>query len=117
MQLEEFLVRVKHGGKVSFLDSMAIISANYDYTPTRFINGDVVNEAGTNEGSCKLFYLARLSGLTPEQTLGLFGDYYWKDVMEHPDASNHANIRSFMKHGWAGIAYDQEALCEKSKSG
>ena len=110
MSLEEFLVQVKAGGKVSFQDSIAVIAANYRYTPTRFTNGDVINEAGTNEGSCKLFYFAKIHGLTPAQTLALFGDYYWKDVLEHPEANSHANIRSFMRHGWAGIAYDGEAL-------
>ena len=110
MLLEEFLERVKAGGKVSFQDSIAVIAAYYRYTPIRFANGDVINEAGTNEGSCKLFYFAKLHGLTPAQTLALFGDYYWKDVLELPDANSHANIRSFMRHGWEGIAYDGEAL-------
>jgi hypothetical protein len=110
MQLKEFLAQVKAGEKVSFQDSIVVIAANYLYTPTRFVNWNVVNEVGTNEGSCRLFYFAKLHGLTPDQTLGLFGDYYWKDVLEHPEAPSHANIRSFMQHGWAGIAYDGEAL-------
>ncbi len=110
MPLDEFIAHVKAGQPVSFQDSIAIIAAHYHYTPTRFVNGSVVNEAGTNEGSCKLFYFAKLHGLDPEHTLALFGDYYWKDVLEHPEATNHANIRSFMQHGWAGIAYDGEAL-------
>ncbi len=110
MQLEEFIANVKMGEKQSFQDSIAIIAEHYAYTPTRFINGDVINEAGTNEGSCKLFYFAKLHDLTVGQTLGLFGDYYWKDVLEQPDGSNHANIRSFMNYGWAGVAYDGEAL-------
>ncbi len=110
MQIEEFLTRVRNGEKVLFQDSIAVIAASYQYTPTRFSNGSVVNEAGTNEGSCKLFYFAKLHSLTPEQTLGLFGDYYWKDVLENPQGSDHANIRSFMQHGWAGVVYDGEAL-------
>ncbi len=114
MGLQEFLARVRSGGRVSFQDSIAAIAAHYDYTPTRFGNGGVVNEAGANEGSCKLFYFAKLHGLTPEQTLGLFGDYYWQDVLEHPEADNHANIRAFMRQGWAGVAYEGEALREKA---
>ncbi|MEI7867744.1 MAG: HopJ type III effector protein [Candidatus Methylumidiphilus sp.] len=110
MPLDQFLAHVKSGGKVSFQDSIAVIAANYHYTPTRFVNGDVVNEAGTNEGSCKLFYFGKLHGLNVGQTLALFGDYYWKDVLEHPDATNHANIRSFMQQGWEGVAYEGEAL-------
>ena len=110
MPLDKFLAHVKAGDKVSFQDSIAVIAANYHYTPTRFVNGDVVNEAGTNEGSCKLFYFGKLHGLDLKQTLALFGDYYWKDVLEHPDATNHANIRSFMQQGWTGVAYEGEAL-------
>jgi len=114
MRLEEFLAHVKSGGRVSFQESIAAIAEHYDYMPTHFSNGSVVNAAGSNEGSCKLFYFAKLHGLTPEQTLGLFGDYYWKDVLEHPDATDHANIRAFMRQGWAGIAYEGEALREKA---
>ncbi|MDD5037653.1 MAG: HopJ type III effector protein [Methylococcaceae bacterium] len=113
MKLEAFLDNVKSGGKVSFQDSIAVIAANYEYTPTRFVNGSLINEAGVNEGSCKLFYFAKLHGLSPDQTLSLFGDYYWKEVLENPQASNHANIRAFMKQGWAGIAYDGDALKER----
>jgi len=114
MALQAFLSHVKSGGRVSFQESIATVAAHYDYTPARFTNGGVVNEAGSNEGSCKLFYFAKLHGLNPEQTLGLFGDYYWKDVLEHPDADNHANIRAFMRHGWEGVAYEGEALREKA---
>ena len=110
MQLEEFIAKVKTVEKLSFQDTIAVIADHYHYTPTRFVNGDVINEAGKNEGSCKLFYFAKLHGLTEEQTLGLFGDYYWQDVLSQPDGSNHANIRSFINYGWAGIAYDGEAL-------
>ena len=110
MPLEELIAQTIMGVKVSFQDSITVIAANYRYTPTRFANGDVINEAGTNEGSCKLFYFAKLHGLTQGQTLALFGDYYWKDVLENPEANSHGNIRSFMRNGWAGIAYDGEAL-------
>lgn len=114
MQIEELLTKVRGGERVAFQDTMAVITANYDYTPTRFTNGlgegRVVNEAGTNEGSCKLFYFARLHGLSAAETLALFGDHYWRDVLEHPESSGHANIRSFMKYGWDGIAYEGEVL-------
>jgi len=114
MRLEEFLTLVRTGGRVSFQESTAVVGAYYDYTPTRFVNGGVVNETGTNEGSCKLFYFAKLHGLTAEQTLGLFGDYYWEDVLGQPEAADHANIRTFIRQGWTGIAYDGEALREKA---
>lgn len=110
MTLDTFLARVKSGEHVVFQETLAVIAAHYQYIPTRFRNGDVVNEAGTNEGSCKLFYFARLHGLSPIETLSLFGDYYWKDVLGNPEGRDHANIRAFMRHGWVGIAYDEEAL-------
>ena len=114
MRLEEFLTRVHAGERVTFPESMAVVGAYYDYTPTRFVNGGVVNEAGSNEGSCKLFYFAKLHGLSVEQTLGLFGDYYWQDVLQHPDGAGHANLRAFLREGWANVAYDGAALREKS---
>ncbi|HUL12723.1 MAG TPA: HopJ type III effector protein [Methylococcaceae bacterium] len=113
-QIEEFLAKVKRGERVAFSDTLAVISQHYDYRPTRFFNGigegRIVNEAGANEGSCKIFYFAKLHDLSAGETLALFGDHYWRDVLEHPDAAGHANIRTFMKHGWAGIAYEGEAL-------
>jgi len=114
MQLEELLSKVRRGERVAFAETMAVIGANYDYNPTRFFNGvgadRIVNEAGTNEGSCRIFYFAQLHHLTSDETLALFGDYYWHDVLAHPESSDHANIRTFMKHGWAGIAYGGQAL-------
>lgn len=114
MTVDAFLAKIRSGERVEFQDTLAVIAGHYRYTPTRFVNGTgedgVVNEAGTNEGSCKIFFFARLHGLTPDQTLALFGDYYWHDVLGHPEGSGHGNIRAFMKTGWQGIQYDGEAL-------
>lgn len=110
MSIEAFLAQVRAGERVSFQDSQAVIAGHFHYTPTRFSNGPVVNEAGSNEGSCKLFYFARLHGLTEEQTLSLFGDYYFDDVLKDPGGTGHANIRAFMNSGWEGIHYEGEAL-------
>ena len=96
---------------VEFDQVMAVINDNYQYTATRFTNGpDVVNEAGTNEGSCKIFSFAKLQELTPPQTLACFGKYYREDVLQNPNGSDHGNIRSFIKNGWDGIKFDGEAL-------
>jgi hypothetical protein len=48
--------------------------------------------------------------LSVEDTLALFGDYYRMDVLQHPEGNDHQNIRRFMQDGWAGIAFDGEAL-------
>lgn len=103
---------------VAFADVMATISAHYDYQPVRFTNGvegdSVVSEAGTNEGSCKIFAFGQLNGLTESEVLACFGDYYRKDVLQHPEGSDHGNIRTFIKYGWKGIELEGEALIVKS---
>jgi hypothetical protein len=114
MSINELLGKIRSGERVTFQDTLAAISEHYHYTPTRFTNGvgddRVSNQAGTNEGSCKIFFFAKLQGLTPDQTLALFGDYYWDDVLARPEGSGHANIRTFMKYGWEGIRYEGDAL-------
>ena len=99
---------------VEFSQVMAVINAEYDYSATNFTNGETSNKAGTNEGSCKLFSFAQLNQLSEAQTLACFGDYYRKDVLEHPENNDHANIRNFMVSGWQGISFEQRALILKS---
>lgn len=114
MPIEYFLNKLRtRPDTISFTDTMEIIEANYDFTPVRFINGSVVNEAGTNSGSCKLFAFAKLQQLSKEETLACFGDYYRVDVLQHPEATNHTNIRNFMITGWEGIRFDGDALQAK----
>ena len=98
---------------VVFTDTMAAIDSQYDFTPTAFKNGDLHNEAGQNNGSCKIFAFAQLHGLEVEQTLACFGDFYRKDVLENPQSTDHQNIRNFMQTGWAGIEFQGAALSEK----
>lgn len=95
---------------ISFTEVIEYIDSNYSFTPTRFINGKTINEANQNNGSCKIFYFAKISDLTTEQTLHLFGDYYRIDVLQNPEETDHQNIRNFMKFGWEGISFDGEAL-------
>ena len=101
-----------------FEDVIAYLNAHYDYTPTRFSNGQgpapVINESGKNEGSCRLFALARLAALSQADTVQLFGRFYRHDVLLHPDGSDHANIRRFLRDGWAGIRFEGEALTPKA---
>ena len=110
-----------HPDAVEFQDVMAVIAAQYDYTPTRFSNGldddRIVNAAGENEGSCKIFALGQLLGLNQPQTLACFGRFYREDVLPHPRGDKHANIRHFMRHGWAGIHFDSQALAPKGNTG
>ena len=117
MDQNGFIERLGNDDSLDFEDSMAVIEANYNYTPTRFSNGlgegFLVNEAGTNEGSCKIFAFAQLNKLNDAQTLACFGRFYRNDVLENPQGKDHGNIRNFMQHGWAGVQFDQPALTEK----
>lgn len=98
---------------VEFKEAIDVITHNYHYTPVSFKNGNIKNEAGTNEGSCKLFAFGQLNGLSEAQMLACFGVYYRDDVLGNPEGADHANIRNFMQTGWAGILFDQPALVQK----
>jgi len=111
MQLNDFLNKLKDQAEnISFDDTMAVIDANYHFTPSAFRNGETQNAAEQNNGSCKLFAFAQLNNLTEEQTLQCFGDYYRKDVLQNPQGDDHQNIRNFIKSGWAGIAFEASPL-------
>lgn len=99
--------------RVEFKDVISHIESHYNYLPSRFTNGEVVNEAGTNEGSCKIFAFALLHQLSEQATLNCFGNYYHQDVMLNPENTDHANIRNFIKSGWAGINFDSSVLTPK----
>lgn len=114
MTIDTFIEKIySNPESISFTDTITVIEENYTFTPTAFQNGSLKNEAGQNSGSCKLFSFARLHNLTEAQTLTCFGDYYRIDVLQHPDAQDHQNIRNFMKFGWGGIAFEGNALSKK----
>ncbi len=117
-KLDQLLTQIANAPEsVTFNQVIDVIHACYDYTPTRFTNGEgtnsVINEAGSNEGSCKIFAFAQLQKLDKEQTLNCFGDYYRNDVLQNPEGSDHGNIRNFIRSGWAGIKFDGQALKTK----
>ncbi len=115
MKTEQLLELLKTNPQsVEFQQVMETVDQNYDYTPTRFRNGDVVNESGTNEGSCKIFAFGQFNQLKEDETLACFGTYYRDDVLQNPQGTDHANIRTFMVNGWRGIKFDNPALVEKS---
>lgn len=111
MTLQQLLETLKtQPEQVQFDDVIAVIDATYEYQPAAFRNGEVSNEAGTNQGSCKILCFAKLQGLSEQQTLHCFGDYYRKDVLQNPDGDDHANIRQFMQHGWSGVTFQTQPL-------
>ena len=110
MEIESFLKKLNTSPEtIDFNETITVVDENYNFIPTIFKNGEVVNEAGKNSGSCKLFSFAKLNNLTQEQTLYCFGNYYM-DVLSTPEANDHQNIRNFMKTGWEGIKFEGEAL-------
>ena len=99
--------------KIIFKDIIAYIDENYDFAPTKFTNGNTIDEANQNNGSCKVFSFAQLKNVSKEQTLSLFGEFYREDVLNNPDGTDHQNIRNFIEFGWDGISFDGEALKKK----
>ncbi|HEY8036884.1 MAG TPA: HopJ type III effector protein [Methylobacter sp.] len=114
MSLASFIEKVINNEAIGFNETIAVITENYDYQPTEFSNGlneqILVNPAGTNEGSCKIFAFAQLHQLDQQQTLNLFGDYYRLDVLNDPNGTGHQNIRNFMQYGWDGVSFKGVAL-------
>ncbi|MDX1505869.1 MAG: HopJ type III effector protein [Spongiibacter sp.] len=108
------LIAKLNNGPVDFAEVIGHIDQYYDFSPTRFRNGELVNEAGSNNGSCKIFAFAQLHQLSPQATLNAFGDFYTVEVLQQPEADNHGNIRNFIRSGWAGVHFDGEALTPKT---
>lgn len=99
---------------IQFNNVISFIDNHYDFTPTLFKNGNIINETDQNNGSCKVFSFAKLNDLSEEETLFLFGDFYRNDVLRNPEGIDHQNIRNFIKFGWDGISFEGEALRKKS---
>lgn len=95
---------------VEFSDVLEVIDNKFTFTPTSFTNGDIINKAGQNNGSCKVLYFAKQYELTKDQTLHCFGSYYRKDVLTDPNGNSHQNIRNFITYGWEGIKFEGSPL-------
>lgn len=110
--LDEFRANLHSPGH-AFSATLAFIESRYDYTPSRFLNGDVENSAGVNEGSCKTLGLARLEGFSTEEALLAFGEHY-RSVLDTPEGSDHGNIRALLVSGLEGVRFDRQPLDRKS---
>ena len=111
MSINDLLLQLRHAtDSIDFQEVIALINRDYAYTPTRFTNGTLINPAGSNEGSCNIFYFAKLQQLNENQTLALFGSYYRDDVLTNPMGEDHLNIRHFITTGWSGLKFDGEPL-------
>ncbi|WP_213875247.1 HopJ type III effector protein [Pseudomonas sp. dw_358] len=99
-------------GRHVFADTLAFVTAHYDYQPQAFSNGELNNAVGQNEGSCKTLGLALLEGFSDQQALLAFGEHY-RSVMATPEGSDHGNIRNLIAHGLAGVKFDAQPLARK----
>lgn len=117
MSIEEMLeILNTHPEQIEFGEVIGLIDDYYEFVPTAFRNGDVFNETGQNNGSCKIFSFGLLHGLDKNQLLCCFGSYY-KEVVANPEGDDHQNIRNFMATGWEGIEMQGQALKRKRQRG
>ncbi len=114
MTLEAFRDKLTNNPTgIEFTETMEVIDALYNFTPTEFKNGNTVNLENQNNGSCKLFAFAKIQKFTKEETLMCFGKFYTQDVLKNPEGDDHQNIRNFINFGWNGIEFKGEALSPK----
>jgi hypothetical protein len=111
-QLSALITDLK-ANTTTFAGVIQFIETYYQHQPTAFKNGDAYNEATQNQGSAKVFAFARLNNLSAADTLYLFAEHY-QAVLAHPEGTDHQNIRQFMAHGWAGVAFEGEPLVAKA---
>lgn len=95
-----------------FETTLAFIEKHYNFTPSAFNNGDVINTVDQNQGSCKIFSLVQLIDLNKEQALACFGQHY-RDVIATPDTNNHHNLRRVLKEGIENITFTRFPLEQK----
>ena len=113
MTIPEFKTKLKTTPTaITFKETMQVIENYYTFNPTAFKNGDIINNAGENNGSCKLFAFAMHQELTKEATLFSFGEHY-QSVLDDKNGTSHQNIRNFMQTGFKGLSFENEALTLK----
>ena len=95
--------------KLGFDDVIDFIDQRYRFTPVSFTNGEAHNDVGENEGSAKVFGLAKLHTLNQLDTLTLFGEHY-DAVLAKPAGVDHANIRNFIHWGWQAFLMEHNPL-------
>jgi len=96
---------------------IALIDSIFETHPVEFHNGIInhgetattsasyttlINEAGSNLWSLKVFAFAIMMGYTASQALSLFGEHY-NDVIEDPNSGRHLNIEQVYKHWLWGV--------------
>jgi hypothetical protein len=108
----EFLAQLAEES-FQFETTLAFIEQEFNFTPSAFNNGGVLNTIEQNQGSCKVFALAQLLNLSQQQTLYCFGQHY-RDVLATPEVDNHHNLRRVLKEGLNNISFEQFPLEQKA---
>ena len=65
------------GDEIMFEEVIEVIDTYYEYGLIEFKNGDILNQAGENEGSAKVLSYAALSDLDKETTLKVSCTFYF----------------------------------------
>ena len=108
------LIASLNTGEHMFSTTLAFIESWYEFTPTAYDNGGVVNQADQNQGSAKVFALGQLLNLTKEQTLLCFGEHY-RDVVATPEVDNHHNLRRVLREDTSNINFDKFPLKSRAE--
>ncbi len=112
MTILELINKAKKSEIINFSEVINTIDNAFEFTPSKFKNGAIINEANTNNGSCKVFSFAKEQNLDVSETLFLFGEHYQK-VLHTPSEEDHQNIRNFINFGWEGVHFEGNALFDK----
>jgi AraC-like DNA-binding protein len=114
MNLKDLLAAVYGNSQtLTFQQVLEAIDAEFDFTPSAFVNGQQQNNETENQGSCKVLSFASQAGLSEAHTLRLFAEHY-RSVMANPDGNDHQNIRQFMQQGWKGVSFEKKALIKRA---
>ena len=114
MNTEQFLKKLKLGGKLKFSDFLALIDSEYNFSNIAFKNGDIFNSKHENQGSAMVFCFGHMYSLSELEVLHCFAEHYHSVIQNSNDETSHLNIRSFMVHGWDALLIDFDALKIKS---
>ncbi|MBU2897033.1 HopJ type III effector protein [Vibrio hepatarius] len=91
--MDKFLKRLTTApNDVMFDQSIQLIDEYFDFQPINFVNGETQNQAGENNGSCKIFAFAQMQGLDESSTLACFGQFYRDDVLNNPNGSDQGKM-------------------------
>lgn len=98
---------------LTLADTLSFIARHYEFSPTAFSNGALINHKGQNEGSCKILALAILEQLSEQEALQAFGEHY-RHVLQTPEGTDHLNIRQLLKTGLSTVQFAHFPLQRKA---